>query len=147
MKRFITLVLLYSLIQMAGFVKAEQFVLSCKLKISAVNTRTNAVMRTYFIDRYFIVDTVLERVFDANNLPLDMHEFTDSRIVFSKRAVSFADIVDTRITYNRSSHQMSLNEIYAYASKFDQRAQFVTKGEGTCREIKINRKPTIYDGG
>lgn len=120
---------------------AEQFVLSCKLKISAVNSQTNEIIRTYFIDRYFIVDTVLERVFDANNLPLDMHGFSESSIVFSKRAVSFSDVVDTRITYNRNTHQMSLNEIYAYASKFDQRAKFVTKGEGNCTEIKINRKP------
>ena len=141
MKKFIISTILLSLILVTSVVRAEQFVLSCKLKVSAVNTRTNQVMRSYFIDRYFIVDTVLEKVFDANNLPLDMHEFTDSRIVFSKRAISFADIVDTRITYNRSSHQMSLNEIYAYASKFDQRAQFVTKGEGNCTEIKINRKP------
>lgn len=121
--------------------KSEQFVLSCKLKISAVNTLTNKIMRTYFIDRYFIVDTVLQGVYDANNLPLTVHEFSDSTLIFSKRAVSFADIVDTRITYNRNSHQITLNEIYAYASKFDQRAQFVTKGEGSCTEIKINRKP------
>ena len=141
MRRFLTFALLLSLILAIPSARPEQFVLSCKLKVSAVNTRTNEVMRSYFIDRYFIVDTVLEKVFDANNLPLDMHEFTDSRIIFSKRAISFADIVDTRITYNRSTHQMSLNEIYAYASKFDQRAQFVTKGEGSCTEIKINRKP------
>ena len=98
-------------------------------------------MRTYVIDRYFIVDTILQGVYDANNLPLNVHEFTDSTLVFSKRAVSFSDIVDTRITYNRASHKMTLNEIYAYASKYDKRAQFVTKGEGSCTEIKIKRKP------
>ena len=120
---------------------AEQFVLSCKLQISAAHMLTNKVMKTCFIDRYFIVDTVLQGVYDANNLPLNVHEFSDSTLVFSKRAVSFADIVDTRITYDRHSHKMTLNEIYAYASKFDQRAKFVTKGEGSCSEIKINRKP------
>ena len=122
-------------------VYAEQFVLSCKIKISAVNSLTNEVLRTYMIDRYFIVDTILEGVYDANNYPLDVNEFTDSKIVFTKRAASFADVVDTRITYNRGTHQISLNEIYAYASQFDRRAQFVTKGEGTCYETKINRKP------
>ena len=80
-------------------------------------------------------------VYDANNLPLDVNEFNDSEIVFTKKAASFADVVDTRITYNRGTHHIKLNEIYAYASQFDQRAQFVTKGEGTCSEIKINRKP------
>ena len=76
---------------------AEQYVLACKIKISAVHMLTNKVLRTYMID--------------------------------------------TRITYNRGTHHIKLNEIYAYASQFDQRAQFVTKGEGTCSEIKINRKP------
>ena len=102
---------------------------------------TNKVLRTYMIDRYFIIDTVLAGVYDAKNLPLDVNEFNDSEIVFTKKAASFADVVDTRITYNRGTHHIKLNEIYAYASQFDQRAQFVTKGEGTCSEIKINRKP------
>ena len=140
MKRCIYLLLMLFLI-LAPKTCAEQFVLSCKLKISAVNMLTNEVIRTYFVDRYFIVDTLLERVFDANNLPLEMHEFNDSKIVFSKRAFSFSDVVDTRITYNRNTHQMGLNEIYAYASKFDQRAKFVTKGEGSCTETQIHRKP------
>jgi hypothetical protein len=122
-------------------VKAEQYVLACKLKVSAVHMLTNKALKTYFVDRYFIFDTVLEGVYDANNLPLDVNEFNDKRLVFSKRAYSFADVVDTRITYDRLTHKMTLNEIYAYASKFDRRAQFVTKGEGTCQEIKINRKP------
>ena len=102
---------------------------------------TNKVMKSYFIDRYFIVDTVLHGIYDANNLPLEVHEFSDSTLVFSKRAISFSDIVDTRLSYNRSTHKINLNEIYAYASKYDRRAQFVTKGEGTCKEVKINRKP------
>lgn len=120
---------------------AEQFVLACKINIQAVHMLTNKVMRSYVIDRYFIYDTVLQGVYDANNLPLNVHEFSESKLVFSKRAVSFADIVDTKLTYDRKTHKITLNEIYAYASKFDQRAQFVTKGEGTCQEIKINRKP------
>ena len=128
-------------------VSAEQFVLICKLKVSAVNELTNAVLRTYFIDRYFIYDTVMQGVYDANNLPLNVHEFNDSKLVFSKRAFSFADVVDTRFTYDRNNHSISLNEIYGYASKYDKRARFVTKGEGSCREVKINRVPTIYDGG
>ena len=68
-------------------------------------------------------------------------EFNNAEIIFTKRAASFADIVDTRLTYNRASKKITLHEIYAYASKFDQRAQFYTKGEGTCQEIKIDRKP------
>ena len=143
----IVLVLLTVFITMFCAVRAEQYVLVCKLKVSAVNVLTDKVLRSYVIDRYFIYDTVMQGVYDANNLPLNVHEFTDKRLVFSKRAFSFADIVDTRITYDRTTHQMTLNEIYGYASKYDQRAKFVTKGEGTCREIKINRKPTIYDGG
>lgn len=139
MKKLFVLVLL--LVMCVTQVRAEQYVLACKLKVSAVHMLTNQVLRTYFVDRYFIYDTVLQGVYDANNLPLDVNEFNDKRLVFSKRAYSFADVVDTRITYDRSTRQMTLNEIYAYASKFDRRAQFVTKGEGTCQEIKINRKP------
>lgn len=139
MKKVFVFLFLFILLPLS--VNAEQFVLACKLNISAVHMQTNQVLRTYVIDRYFIVDTVLEGVYDANNLPLNVHEFTSSTLVFSKRAISFADIVDTRLTYDRNSHKITLNEIYAYASKFDKRAQFVTKGEGTCQEIKINRKP------
>ena len=140
MKKFL---IIFSLIFLlfSGSANAEQFVLACKIKISSVNMYTDKVMRTFMIDRYFIVDTVLQGVYDANNLPLDVNEFNDSTLVFTKKAMSFADVVDTRITYNRSTHHITLNEIYAYASKFDQRAGFVTKGEGTCQEIKINRKP------
>lgn len=140
MKRVLTTVLIM-LLSLSQSVFAEQYVLACKIKISAVHMLTNEVLRTYMIDRYFIIDTVLAGVYDANNLPLDVNEFSDSQIVFTKRAASFADVVDTRITYNRGTHQITLNEIYAYASQFDQRAKFVTKGEGTCTEIKIDRKP------
>ena len=122
-------------------VKAEQYVLACKIKISAVHMVSNKILRSYVIDRYFIIDTVLAGVYDANNLPLDVNEFNNAEIIFTKRAASFADIVDTRLTYNRASKKITLHEIYAYASKFDQRAQFYTKGEGTCQEIKIDRKP------
>lgn len=124
-----------------AIVRAEQFVMVCKLNVSAVNYLTNETIRTYVIDRYFIVDTVLQGVYDANNLPLDVNEFTERRLTFSKKAVSYTDIVDTRITYDRTTRKITLNEIYAYASKYDQRAKFVTKGEGSCTEIKINRKP------
>lgn len=141
MKKIFALIICLTFMGMFSVVRAEQFVLICKLKISSVNTYTDKIMRSYFIDRYFIVDTILEGVFDANNLPLDVNEFTKSRITFSKRAASFSDVVDTRITYARDTHKMTLNEIYAYSSKYDQRAQFVTKGEGSCREVKINRKP------
>ncbi|MCM1265125.1 MAG: hypothetical protein NC200_02910 [Candidatus Gastranaerophilales bacterium] len=143
MKKIITIFIitlsLFSLSMISA--KAEQYVLACKIKISAVHMVTNKVMRSYMIDRYFIIDTVLAGVYDANNLPLDVNEFTDSSITFTKRAASFADVVDTRITYDRGSHRITLNEIYAYASQFDRRAQFVTKGEGSCKEIKINRVP------
>ena len=141
MKKFALLGLLFFILFGGIAVKAEQFVLCCKIKISAVHMMTNKVMKSYFIDRYFIVDTVLHGVYDANNLPLEVHEFSDSTLIFSKRAISFSDIVDTRLTYSRASHKITLNEIYAYASKYDQRAQFVTRGEGTCTEVKINRKP------
>ncbi len=122
-------------------VKAEQYVLACKIKITAVRMFSDEVLRSYVIDRYFIIDTLLEGVYDANNLPLDVQSFTKSQITFSKRAQSFADVVDTQLVYNRYTHEITLNEIYAYSSKFDQRARFVTKGKGTCREIKINRTP------
>ncbi|MBR3889775.1 hypothetical protein IKJ53_04605 [bacterium] len=140
MKRIL---LLLSFIVLSAFssVNADQYVLACKINIRAVKQHTNEILRSYVIDRYFIVDTLIEGVFDANNLPLIVHEFTNSQIIFSKRAQSFADIVDTRLVYNRFTRQISLNEIYAYSSKFDQRAKFVTKGEGTCKEIKINRIP------
>ncbi len=141
MKKIFTLCLLFLIFTTGTIAKAEQFVLCCKIKISAVHMLTNKVMKSYFIDRYFIVDTVLQGVYDANNLPLEVHEFSDSTLVFSKRAISFSDIVDTRLSYNRGNHKITLNEIYAYASKYDRRAQFVTKGEGTCKEVKINRKP------
>lgn len=121
--------------------EAEQYVLACKIKITAVRLFSDEVLRSYMIDRYFIIDTLLEGVYDANNLPLDVQSFTKSQITFSKRAQSFADVVDTQLVYNRYTHEITLNEIYAYSSKFDQRARFVTKGKGTCREIKINRKP------
>ena len=146
MKKFLIGILIL-LVFICSKVSAEQYVLVCKLKVSAVNMLTDEVLRSYVIDRYFIYDTVMQGVYDANNLPLNVHEFTDTRLVFSKRAFSFADIVDTRITYDRVTHQMTLNEIYGYASKYDQRAKFVTKGEGSCKEVKIDRKPTIYDGG
>lgn len=141
MKKIFALCLLILIFATYNIAKAEQFVLCCKIKISAVHMMTNKVMKSYFIDRYFIVDTVLHGIYDANNLPLEVHEFSDSTLVFSKRAISFSDIVDTRLSYNRSTHKINLNEIYAYASKYDRRAQFVTKGEGTCKEVKINRKP------
>ena len=140
MKR-ILLLLSYIIFSAFSSVNADQYVLACKINIRAVKQHTNEILRSYVIDRYFIVDTLIEGVFDANNLPLIVHEFTNSQIIFSKRAQSFADIVDTRLVYNRFTRQISLNEIYAYSSKFDQRAKFVTKGEGTCKEIKINRIP------
>ena len=140
MKR-ILLLLSYIIFSAFSSVNADQYVLACKINIRAVKQHTNEILRSYVIDRYFIVDTLIEGVFDANNLSLIVHEFTNSQIIFSKRAQSFADIVDTRLVYNRFTRQISLNEIYAYSSKFDQRAKFVTKGEGTCKEIKINRIP------
>lgn len=140
MKR-ILLLLFFIVLSAFSSVNADQYVLACKINIRAVKQHTNEILRSYVIDRYFIVDTLIEGVFDANNLPLIVHEFTNSQIIFSKRAQSFADIVDTRLVYNRFTRQISLNEIYAYSSKFDQRAKFVTKGEGTCKEIKINRIP------
>lgn len=140
MKR-ILLLLSYIIFSAFSSVNADQYVLACKINIRAVKQHSNEILRSYVIDRYFIVDTLIEGVFDANNLPLTVHEFTNSQIIFSKRAQSFADIVDTRLVYNRFTRQISLNEIYAYSSKFDQRAKFVTKGEGTCKEIKINRIP------
>lgn len=141
-KIFIIMSLTLALISQALLsANAEQYVLACKIKISAIHMVTNKVLRSYVIDRYFIIDTVLAGVYDANNLPLDVNEFNDAEIIFTKRQASFADIVDTRLTYNRGSRKITLNEIYAYASKFDQRARFYTKGEGTCQEIKINRKP------
>ena len=141
MKKVISLVICFIFLSLFSSVKAEQYVLVCKIKITAVRMFSDEVLRSYMINRYFIVDTVLEGVYDANNLPLDVQSFTKSQITFSKRAQSFADIVDTQLVYNRYSHEITLNEIYAYSSQFDQRARFVTKGKGTCREVKINRTP------
>ena len=141
MKKVISLVICLIFLSLFSSVKAEQYVLVCKIKITAVRMFSDEVLRSYMINRYFIVDTVLEGVYDANNLPLDVQSFTKSQITFSKRAQSFADIVDTQLVYNRYTHEITLNEIYAYSSQFDQRARFVTKGKGTCREVKINRTP------
>lgn len=133
--------LMFVLLSLFSVARAEQYVLVCKIKISAVRLFSDEVLKTYMINRYFIVDTVLEGVYDANNLPLEVQSFTKSQITFSKRAQSFADIVDTQLVYNRYTHEITLNEIYAYSSRFDQRARFVTKGKGSCREVKINRTP------
>lgn len=144
MKKVISFVIcfvLFVMFSMFSTVKAEQYVLACKIKITAVRMFSDEVLRSYMIDRYFIIDTLLEGVYDANNLPLDVQSFTKSQITFSKRAQSFADVVDTQLVYNRYTHEITLNEIYAYSSQFDQRARFVTKGKGSCREIKINRTP------
>lgn len=141
MKKIISLIFCLIFVSLVSSVKAEQYVLVCKIKITAVRMFSDEVLRSYMINRYFIVDTVLEGVYDANNLPLDVQSFTKSQITFSKRAQSFADIVDTQLVYNRYTHEITLNEIYAYSSQFDQRARFVTKGKGSCREVKINRTP------
>jgi hypothetical protein len=141
MKKTLIFLIVGLILSMYTKTYAEQYVLSCKIKISALQMYTDKVLRSYIIDRYFIVDTVLEGVYDANNLPLDVQEFSSSQIAFSKRAQSFADAVDTKLVYNRHTHEITLNEIYAYSSKFDQRARFVTKGIGTCKETKINRTP------
>lgn len=141
MKKIISLILCLVCLSLFSSAKAEQYVLVCKIKITATRMFSDEVLRSYVIDRYFIIDTLLEGVYDANNLPLDVQSFTKSQITFSKRAQSFADIVDTQLVYNRYTHEITLNEIYAYSSKFDQRARFVTKGQGSCREVKINRTP------
>ena len=141
MKKFVIVVFCLMLLTALNSAKAEQYVLACKIKITAVRMFSDEVLRSYVIDRYFIIDTLLEGVYDANNLPLEVQHFSKSQITFSKRAQSFSDVVDTQLTYNRYTHEISLNDIYAYSSQFDQRARFVTTGKGTCREIKINRTP------
>lgn len=140
-KIFIIFFIVFFCLFTTARVKAEQYMLSCKIKVAAVTMDTNEIMKEYVIDRYFIIDTVLEGVYDGNNEPLYVNNFTQSEITFSKKASSFADVVDTKITYNRTTKKITLNEIYAYASKFDQRARFVTKGDGTCTETQIDRKP------
>ena len=64
---------------------AEQFVLVCKIKISSINMQTNKIMNSFMLDRYFIVDTVLQGVYDANNNPLIVNEFNDSTLTFTKK--------------------------------------------------------------
>ena len=119
---------------------AEQYVLQCKMNIEAINTATGEVMYRSPLERYFIIDTILANVYDANNLPLHVEGFDDNEIVFRHKAFDFHTIVETKVTYNRITKEISLNEIYAN-SAFSNRAQFCTRGSGTCKEIEIQRKP------
>lgn len=119
---------------------AEQYVLQCKMNIEAVNTATGEVMYRSPLNRYFMIDTILANVYDANNLPLHVEGFDDNEIVFRHKAYDFHTIVETKVTYNRVTKEILLNEIYAN-SAFSNRAQFCTRGSGRCTEIEIQRKP------
>lgn len=141
MKKIVLLILL--LICTTYKCSAEQYVLQCKMNIEAVNTATNEVMVQSPLERYFIIDTVLANVYDANNLPLDVEGFDDNEIIFRHKAANFSTIVETRVVYNRITKQIKLNEIYAN-NAYTNRAQFVTRGEGSCTEIEIKRKPVFY---
>ena len=92
------------------------------------------------LERFFIIDTVLAEVYDANNLPLEVETFTEEEIVFHHKAASFNTIVETQVTYNQVTKKIKLNEIYAN-NAYTNRAQFVTRGEGTCTVTQIERKP------
>lgn len=141
MKKFLFLILLLLLSITPVF--AEQYLLQCKMNIEAINTATGQVLTRSPLDRYFIIDTILFNVYDANNLPLDVEGFDDNEIVFRHKAADFKTIVETRVVYNRITKQIKLNEIYAN-NAYSNRAQFCTRGEGTCSEIEIHRKPIFY---
>ncbi len=138
MKKII--ILLGLLILSTSQVFAEQYLLQCNLNIEAVNTATNEVMNRSTLERFFIIDTVLAEVYDANNLPLEVESFTDEDIVFHHKAASFNTIVDTQVTYNQVTKKIKLSEIYANTA-YSNRAQFTTRGEGTCTVKEIERKP------
>lgn len=141
MKRFILCALLLVFSILPTF--AEQYLLQCKMNIEAVNTATGEILTRSPLDRYFIIDTILFNVYDANNLPLDVEGFDDNEIVFRHKAANFSTIVETRVVYNRITKQIKLNEIYAN-NAYSNRAQFCTRGEGSCSEIEIHRKPVFY---
>ena len=138
MKKFI---LLFGILFIAvSQVFAEQYLLQCDMNIEAVNTATNEVMNRSTLERFFIIDTLLAEVYDANNLPLEVESFTDEEIVFHHKAASFNTIVETQVTYNQVTKKIKLNEIYGN-NAYSNRAQFVTRGEGTCTVKEIERKP------
>lgn len=138
MKKFI---LLFGILFIAASqVFAEQYLLQCNMNIEAVNTATNEVMNSSTLERFFIIDTLLAEVYDANNLPLEVESFTDEEIVFHHKAASFNTIVETQVTYNQVTKKIKLNEIYGN-NAYSNRAQFVTRGEGTCTVKEIERKP------
>ena len=138
MKKFILFSLIFLLTLSQSF--AEQYLLQCNLNIEAVNTATEEIMNRSTLERFFIIDTVLAEVYDANNLPLDVEKFTEEEIVFHHKAASFNTIVETQVTYNQVTKKIKLNEIYGN-NAYSNRAQFVTRGEGTCTVTQIERKP------
>ena len=99
MKKFILCALLLVFSILPTF--AEQYLLQCKMNIEAINTATGEVLTRSPLDRYFIIDTILFNVYDANNLPLDVEGFDDNEIVFRHKAADFKTIVETRVVYNR----------------------------------------------
>ena len=141
MKKFVLCALLLVFSNIPTF--AEQYLLQCKMNIEAVNTATGEILTRSPLDRYFIIDTILFNVYDANNLPLEVEGFDDNEIVFRHKAANFSTIVETRVVYNRITKQIKLNEIYAN-NAYSNRAQFCTRGEGYCSEIEIHRKPVFY---
>ena len=73
---------------------------------------------------------------------LNDYNFSEENIIFRHRASNFNTIVETKVIYNRLTKKITLNEIYAN-NAYSNRAQFVTKGEGTCSETPIERKPVF----
>lgn len=122
---------------------AEQYLLQCPMTMTAINTANGSILTKTQMQRFFIIDTTLEAVYDSDNLPLDVEGFSDENIVFRHKAANFHTIVETKITYNRVTKKITLTEIYAN-NAYSNRAQFATKGEGTCTEKEIERKPIFY---
>jgi len=140
MKKFLITLVLYSIL--VSQTTAEQYLLQCPMTMQAINTATGSVITKTSMHRYFIIDTILEEVYDSDNLPLNVEGFSEENIIFRHRASNFNTIVETKVIYNRLTKKITLNEIYAN-NAYNNRAQFVTKGEGVCTETQIERKPVF----
>lgn len=140
MKRFIVFTLLIISFFNVAFAEEEQYLLQCKINTQAINTSNDTVISTSVIERFFIIDTLLANVYDANNLPLEVEDFTDENITFHLTAASFNTVVNTQIVYNQVTKKIKLTEMYAN-NAYSSKAQFITKGEGDCTTTPIERKP------
>lgn len=139
MKKVFLMVFIVCFCSIAQRAISEQYLLDCKIDVEATNTSTGEVMKKFPIQRYFVIDTVLAQVYDANNLPLDVEDFDEDMIVFHKKAANMNNIVDTQFHYSRGTNKITLSEIYANNVN-DTLPRFNTRGAGSCSEKEIERK-------